>query len=152
MDILRIDDSDGNEIINGMQKYCELWNLRIMFEEEEECSDIIRMEDMMLFDQLFEIDVKNIFDFCISLDGEVKGSKLVLVDFEFVREMILMVDNFFLNVVFRFYNLWYFCVLLIVLLLLLLLIFNVFILNFLKNFKFFKFLLFSCLILFVLLY
>lgn len=97
MDILRIDDSDGNEIINGMQKYCELWNLRIMFEEEEECSDIIRMEDMMLFDQLFEIDVKNIFDFCISLGGEVKGSKLVLVDLEFVREMILMVDNFFLE-------------------------------------------------------
>lgn len=93
MDTLRIDDSDGNETINGTQKYRELWNLRTTFEEEEECSDTIRMEDMTSPDQSPETDVKNIFDPRTSPDGEAKGSKLASADPEPAREMIPMVDN-----------------------------------------------------------
>ncbi|XP_053394084.1 uncharacterized protein LOC123525179 [Mercenaria mercenaria] len=39
-------DADTETTINGTQKFRELWNLRATFEEEEECSDTIRMEDM----------------------------------------------------------------------------------------------------------
>ncbi|KAJ8306298.1 hypothetical protein KUTeg_016843 [Tegillarca granosa] len=38
-------ENDDTETLNGTQKYRELWNLRTTFEEEEECSDTIRMED-----------------------------------------------------------------------------------------------------------
>ena len=41
-----MDDSDDTETLNGAQKYRELWNLRATFEEEEDFSDTIRMEDM----------------------------------------------------------------------------------------------------------
>ena len=41
------DESDADtETLNGTQKYREIWNLRTTLEEEEECSDTIRMEDM----------------------------------------------------------------------------------------------------------
>lgn len=39
-------DADTETTINGTQKFREIWNLRATFEEEEECSDTIRMEDM----------------------------------------------------------------------------------------------------------
>lgn len=39
-------DADTETTINGTQQFRELWNLRATFEEEEECSDTIRMEDM----------------------------------------------------------------------------------------------------------
>ncbi|KAL4236434.1 hypothetical protein ACF0H5_004819 [Mactra antiquata] len=39
-------DADTETTINGTQKFRELWNLRATFEEEEECSDTLRMEDM----------------------------------------------------------------------------------------------------------
>lgn len=39
-------DADTETTINGTQKFRELWNLRATFQEEEECSDTIRMEDM----------------------------------------------------------------------------------------------------------
>lgn len=45
------DESDDTETLNGTQKYRELWNLRSTFEEEEECSDTIRMEDVPSSDQ-----------------------------------------------------------------------------------------------------
>ena len=40
-----VSESD-TETINGTRKYRELWNLRATFEEDEELSDTIRMEDM----------------------------------------------------------------------------------------------------------
>ncbi|ESP05571.1 hypothetical protein LOTGIDRAFT_228101 [Lottia gigantea] len=40
------DESDDTETLNGTQKYRELWSLRTTLEEEEECSDTIRMENM----------------------------------------------------------------------------------------------------------
>ncbi|WAR24368.1 hypothetical protein MAR_038037, partial [Mya arenaria] len=39
-------DADTETTINGTQKFREIWNLRATFEEEEECSDTLRMEDM----------------------------------------------------------------------------------------------------------
>ncbi|KAK3092054.1 hypothetical protein FSP39_024777 [Pinctada imbricata] len=57
MDSLRLDESDDTETLNGTQKYRELWNLRTTFEEEEECSDTIRMEDMTSPDQSPEGDM-----------------------------------------------------------------------------------------------
>ena len=39
-------DADTETTINGTQQFREIWNLRATFEEEEECSDTIRMEDM----------------------------------------------------------------------------------------------------------
>ncbi|KAL5015978.1 hypothetical protein ScPMuIL_005567 [Solemya velum] len=45
------DENDDTETLNGTQKYRELWNLRSTFEEEEECSDTIRMEDVPSSDQ-----------------------------------------------------------------------------------------------------
>lgn len=92
MDTLRIDDSDDNETINGTQKYRELWNLRTTFEEEEECSDTIRMEDMTSPDQSPETDIKNIFDARSSADGEAKG-KSFQGDPEPPTEMIPLVLN-----------------------------------------------------------
>ena len=41
-----MDDDDDTETLNGAQKYRELWNLRATFEEEEDFSDTIRMEDL----------------------------------------------------------------------------------------------------------
>lgn len=47
------DESDADtETLNGTQKYREIWNLRTTLEEEEECSDTIRMEDMASPDEL----------------------------------------------------------------------------------------------------
>ncbi|XP_071117844.1 serine-rich adhesin for platelets-like isoform X2 [Haliotis cracherodii] len=40
------EESDDTETLNGTQKYRELWNLRATLEDEDECSDTIRMEDM----------------------------------------------------------------------------------------------------------
>ncbi|XP_012946679.1 ecdysone-induced protein 74EF-like [Aplysia californica] len=40
------DTEDSAETINGNRKYQALWRLRATLEEEEECSDTIRMEDM----------------------------------------------------------------------------------------------------------
>ncbi|CAL1526947.1 unnamed protein product, partial [Lymnaea stagnalis] len=37
---------DSAETINGNRKYRALWRLRATLEEEEECSDTVRMEDM----------------------------------------------------------------------------------------------------------
>lgn len=39
-------DADTETTINGAQQFRDIWNLRATFEEEEECSDTIRMEDM----------------------------------------------------------------------------------------------------------
>ena len=39
-------DADTETTLNGAQKYREIWNLRTTLEEEEECSDTVRMEDM----------------------------------------------------------------------------------------------------------
>ncbi|KAH3733327.1 uncharacterized protein LOC127850746 [Dreissena polymorpha] len=39
-------DADTETTINGTHKFREIWNLRATFEEEEECSDTLRMEDM----------------------------------------------------------------------------------------------------------
>ncbi|XP_061181751.1 uncharacterized protein LOC133190256 [Saccostrea echinata] len=75
MDTLRIDDSDDNETINGTQKYRELWHLRTTFEEEEECSDTIRMEDMTSPDQSPDADVQNVFDPRASSDEQAKGRR-----------------------------------------------------------------------------
>lgn len=44
--LLPSDDNNDTETINGTRRYRELWNLRATLEEEEECSDTIRMEDM----------------------------------------------------------------------------------------------------------
>ena len=41
-----MEDDDDTETLNGAQKYRELWNLRATFEEEEDFSDTIRMEDL----------------------------------------------------------------------------------------------------------
>ena len=46
LDSVMLGDSDETETLNGTQKYRELWNLRATLEEEDECSDTIRMEDM----------------------------------------------------------------------------------------------------------
>ena len=46
IDSLMVDESDDTETLNGTQKYKELWNLRATFEEEEDLSDTIRMEDL----------------------------------------------------------------------------------------------------------
>ncbi|XP_062592723.1 LOW QUALITY PROTEIN: DNA excision repair protein ERCC-6-like 2 [Saccostrea cucullata] len=76
MDTLRIDDSDDNETINGTQKYRDLWHLRTTFEEEEECSDTIRMEDMTSPDQSPDADVQNVFDSqANSSDDQPKGRR-----------------------------------------------------------------------------
>lgn len=40
------DTEDSAETLNGNRKYRALWRLRATLEEEEECSDTIRMEDM----------------------------------------------------------------------------------------------------------
>ena len=45
------EESDDTETLNGAQKYREIWNLRATFEEEEDFSDTIRMEDMTSPDQ-----------------------------------------------------------------------------------------------------
>ena len=46
------DESDADtETLNGTQKYRELWNLRSTLQEEEDCSDTIRMEDMASNDE-----------------------------------------------------------------------------------------------------
>ena len=46
------DESDADtETLNGTQKYRELWNLRTTLEDEDECSDTIRMEDMASNDE-----------------------------------------------------------------------------------------------------
>ncbi|XP_060073497.1 uncharacterized protein LOC132553283 [Ylistrum balloti] len=58
LDTIRV-DSDDTDTLNGTQKYRELWNLRTTFEEEEECSDTIRMEDMMSPDQSPDGEVPN---------------------------------------------------------------------------------------------
>lgn len=51
IDICHLSESDDTDTLNGSRKYRELWNLRATFEEEEECSDTIRMEDMTSPDQ-----------------------------------------------------------------------------------------------------
>ena len=43
---ITMEDDDDTETLNGAQKYRELWNLRATFEEEEDFSDTIRMEDL----------------------------------------------------------------------------------------------------------
>ncbi|OWF48388.1 uncharacterized protein LOC110453123 [Mizuhopecten yessoensis] len=58
LDSIRV-DSDDTDTLNGTQKYRELWNLRTTFEEEEECSDTIRMEDMTSPDQSPDGEVPN---------------------------------------------------------------------------------------------
>ncbi|KAK3612354.1 hypothetical protein CHS0354_011073 [Potamilus streckersoni] len=45
-------ENDDTETLNGAQKYREIWNLRTTLEEEEECSDTIRMEDTTSPDEL----------------------------------------------------------------------------------------------------
>ncbi len=46
VDDVTMEDDDDTETLNGAQKYRELWNLRATFEEEEDFSDTIRMEDL----------------------------------------------------------------------------------------------------------
>ncbi|CAC5411341.1 unnamed protein product [Mytilus coruscus] len=59
IDICHLSESDDTDTLNGSRKYRELWNLRATFEEEEECSDTIRMEDMTSPDQSPECEVKD---------------------------------------------------------------------------------------------
>lgn len=59
IDICHLSESDDTDTLNGSRKYRELWNLRATFEEEEECSDTIRMEDMTSPDQSPDCEVKN---------------------------------------------------------------------------------------------
>lgn len=93
MDTLRIDDSDDNETINGTQKYRELWNLRTTFEEEEECSDTIRMEDMTSPDQSPDADVQKVFDSRASPNGQVKDERCSSVETEPTGESNSMILN-----------------------------------------------------------
>nr|KAG5690027.1 hypothetical protein BaRGS_013377 [Batillaria attramentaria] len=44
--LLPPEESDDTDTLNGAIQYRELWHLRATLEEEEECSDTIRMEDM----------------------------------------------------------------------------------------------------------
>ena len=46
VDHVVLEQEDDAATLNGTQKYREIWNLRSTLEEEEECSDTIRMEDM----------------------------------------------------------------------------------------------------------
>jgi hypothetical protein len=93
MDTLRIDDSDDNETINGTQKYRELWNLRTTFEEEEECSDTIRMEDMTSPDQSPDVDVQKVFDSKASPNGQSKERRSSSVGTEANKELTPMTLN-----------------------------------------------------------
>lgn len=62
IDSCHLSESDETDTINGSRKYRELWNLRATFEEEEECSDTIRMEDTTSPDQSPECEVKDSFE------------------------------------------------------------------------------------------
>lgn len=48
------DTEDSAETLNGNRKYRALWRLRATLEEEEECSDTVRMEDLTSPDDSFE--------------------------------------------------------------------------------------------------
>ncbi|XP_074641219.1 uncharacterized protein LOC141898968 [Tubulanus polymorphus] len=51
IEAMSLTGSDDTETLNGSQKYRELWNLRTTFEEEEDISDTIQMEDTASPDQ-----------------------------------------------------------------------------------------------------